>query len=157
MCCRPTGCLVDGMEQVAEPSAFLLVPKGVPHAARRVTDEPVRMLTVVSPSGLQRFFESVVREGEEQLLAHPKGWPPWPPSSAARSLGITRTSGERDRTIALHSGRHSDSCCLPRECVGMRNLRGTKCQTAQEVTRMSPFDTPETGDGPPCHSPRTAG
>lgn len=62
---------VDGTEQVAEPGAFLLIPRGVPHAARRVTDEPVRMLTLVSPSGLQRFFESVVREGEEELLAHP--------------------------------------------------------------------------------------
>jgi len=30
------------------------------------------MLTVVSPSGLQRFFESVVRVGEEALLAHPE-------------------------------------------------------------------------------------
>jgi hypothetical protein len=29
------------------------------------------MLTVVSPSGLQRFFESGVRVGEEELLAHP--------------------------------------------------------------------------------------
>ena len=56
---------------VAEPGAFLLVPRGVPHAARRLTDEPVHMLTVVSPPGLQRFFESVVREGEEELLAHP--------------------------------------------------------------------------------------
>jgi hypothetical protein len=36
-----------------------------------MTDEPVRMLTVVSPPGLQRFFESVVCEGEE-LLAHPE-------------------------------------------------------------------------------------
>ena len=26
----------------------------------------------VSPSGLQRFFESVVREGGEELLAHPE-------------------------------------------------------------------------------------
>jgi hypothetical protein len=40
-------------------------------AARRVTDQHVRMLTVVSPSGLQRFFESGVRVGEEELLAHP--------------------------------------------------------------------------------------
>ena len=63
---------VDGTEQVIEPGAFFLVPRGVPHAARRVTDEPVRMLTLVSPSGLQRFFESVVREGEEELLAHPE-------------------------------------------------------------------------------------
>ncbi|HET9566400.1 MAG TPA: cupin domain-containing protein, partial [Mycobacterium sp.] len=85
---------VDGTEQVAEPGAFLLVPRGVPHAARRVTDEPVRMLTLVSPAGLQRFFESVVREGEEGLLAHPERLAPWPPSSAARSLGITRTCEE---------------------------------------------------------------
>ena len=63
---------VDGTEQVAEPGAFLLIPRGVPHAARRATDDPVRMLTVVSPSGLQRFFESVVRVGEEALLAHPE-------------------------------------------------------------------------------------
>jgi mannose-6-phosphate isomerase-like protein (cupin superfamily) len=63
---------VDGTEQAAEPGAFVLIPRGVPHAARRVTDQPVRMLTVVSPSGLQRFFESVVREGEKKLLAHPE-------------------------------------------------------------------------------------
>lgn len=29
-------------------------------------------LNVVSPPGLQRSFESVVREGEEELLAHPE-------------------------------------------------------------------------------------
>lgn len=63
---------VDGMETVAEPGAFLLVPRGVPHAARRVGDDPARMLTLVSPAGLQRFFEAVVQEGEEQLLADPE-------------------------------------------------------------------------------------
>lgn len=62
---------VDGAETVAEPGAFVLVPRGVAHAARRLSDEPVRMLTVISPAGLQRFFEAVVREGEEQLLAEP--------------------------------------------------------------------------------------
>ena len=95
---------VDGTEQVAEPGAFLLIPRGVPHAARRVTDEPVRMLTLVSPSGLQRFFESVVHEGEEELLAHPERLAPWPPSSAARSLGITRTceeSGAAQPSVSL--------------------------------------------------------
>ena len=95
---------VDGTEQFAEPGAFLLIPRGVPHAARRVTDEPVRMLTLVSPSGLQRFFESVVHEGEEELLAHPERLAPWPPSSAARSLGITRTceeSGAAQPSVSL--------------------------------------------------------
>jgi len=30
------------------------------------------MLTMVSPSGLQRFFEMIVREGERTLLADPE-------------------------------------------------------------------------------------
>jgi mannose-6-phosphate isomerase-like protein (cupin superfamily) len=61
----------DGTEKVVDPGAFVLIPRGVAHAARRVSDEPVRMLTLISPSGLHRFFESVVREGEERLLAQP--------------------------------------------------------------------------------------
>jgi hypothetical protein len=48
------------------------VPRGQPHALRRIGDDPVRMLTVVSPAGLERFFEAVVREGEETLLADPE-------------------------------------------------------------------------------------
>jgi mannose-6-phosphate isomerase-like protein (cupin superfamily) len=63
---------VDGTETVAEPGTFLLIPRGVPHAARRFDDEPARMLTMISPSGLQRFFEAIVREGEQALLADPK-------------------------------------------------------------------------------------
>ena len=69
-----TGQLVawlDGTEVVAGPGTFLLVPREQPHALRRLSDEPVRMLTVVSPAGLERFFEAVVREGEEALLADP--------------------------------------------------------------------------------------
>jgi hypothetical protein len=30
------------------------------------------MLTLISPAGLQRFFEAVVREGEEEILAQPE-------------------------------------------------------------------------------------
>ena len=62
---------LDGTEVVAGAGAFLLVPRGRPHALRRLGDEPVRMLTVVSPAGLERFIEAVVREGEDALLADP--------------------------------------------------------------------------------------
>lgn len=62
---------VDGCETVADPGTFLVIPRGVPHAARRLGNEPVRMLTLISPAGLQDFFEAVVREGEEQLMADP--------------------------------------------------------------------------------------
>jgi hypothetical protein len=30
------------------------------------------MLTLISPAGLQRLFDAVVREGEEQLLVDPE-------------------------------------------------------------------------------------
>ena len=62
---------LDGAETVARPGSFLLVPRGKPHALRRLTDDAVRMLTVVSPAGLERLFEAVVREGEDALLAEP--------------------------------------------------------------------------------------
>ena len=63
---------VDGTERVAAPGTFFVIPRGAPHAARRIDDEPPRMLTLVSPAGLQRFFEAVVREGEEELLGQPE-------------------------------------------------------------------------------------
>ena len=63
---------VDGTETVAKAGTFLLIPRGVAHAARRVGDESARMLTLISPAGLQAFFEAVVRERQEQLLADPE-------------------------------------------------------------------------------------
>jgi len=62
---------MDGTERVAGPGAFLLVPRGTQHGLRRLSDESVRMLTLVSPAGMERFFAAVVREGEEALLADP--------------------------------------------------------------------------------------
>ena len=62
---------VDGAENEVGPGTFLLVPRGVPHALKRLGDEPVRMLTLISPAGLQRFFDAVVEQGEEELLADP--------------------------------------------------------------------------------------
>ena len=59
-------------ERVAEPGAFLLVPRGAVHGLRRLSDETVRMVTVVSPAGMERFFEAVVQHGEEELLADPE-------------------------------------------------------------------------------------
>ncbi len=63
---------VDGVEIAATPGAFLLVPRGAPHALRRSSEEPVRMLTLISPPGLEQFFHAVVQRGEEALLAQPE-------------------------------------------------------------------------------------
>lgn len=63
---------LDGTESQVAAGSFLLVPRGAPHALKRLGDEPVRMLTVISPAGLQAFFDAVVEQGEEELLADPE-------------------------------------------------------------------------------------
>ena len=62
---------LEDAETEAGPGAFVLVPRGTPHALRRLGDEPVRMLTLVSPTGMEGFFVAVVHQGEEELLADP--------------------------------------------------------------------------------------
>ncbi len=62
---------VDGTETEAGPGTFVLVRRGHAHALRRLSDEPVRMLTLVSPAGMEQFFAAVVEHGEEGLLADP--------------------------------------------------------------------------------------
>ena len=63
---------VDGTTSNAGPGAFLVVPRGVPHGLRRLSSEPVRMLTLVSPPGFEEVFEAVAQHGEEALLADPE-------------------------------------------------------------------------------------
>ena len=63
---------LDDAEVEAVPGTFLLVPRGTAHALRRLSDEPVRMVTLLSPPGLERFFAEVVAQGEEALLADPE-------------------------------------------------------------------------------------
>ena len=63
---------LDTSEILATAGSFLLVPRGLPHGLRRVGAEPVRLLTLVSPPGFERFFDDVVREGEPALLSDPE-------------------------------------------------------------------------------------
>jgi mannose-6-phosphate isomerase-like protein (cupin superfamily) len=60
---------LEDCEVTAPPGTFLVVPRGVTHGLRRVSASPVRMLTLVSPPGLQGFFDEVAAAGEAELLA----------------------------------------------------------------------------------------
>lgn len=62
----------DGITSEASSGAFIVVPRGTPHALRRLSDGPVRMLTIVSPPGFERIFAAVAAIGEEELLADPE-------------------------------------------------------------------------------------
>lgn len=61
----------DGEASTASAGAFIIVPRGVAHALRRLSEEPVRMLTLVSPPGFEKIFAEVASLGEESLLADP--------------------------------------------------------------------------------------
>ena len=63
---------VDGVEAAVDPGAFVVVPRGAAHAARRLGHEPVRMLTLISPPGVERFFDAVVEKGEAALVEDPE-------------------------------------------------------------------------------------
>lgn len=62
----------DGVITEATEGAFVVIPRGVAHALRRLSDEPVRMLTLISPPGVERIFAAVVEQGEDELLADPE-------------------------------------------------------------------------------------
>lgn len=57
---------------VASAGAFIVVPRNTPHALRRLSPEPVRMLTIVSPPGFERIFDAVAEIGESDLLEDPE-------------------------------------------------------------------------------------
>ena len=62
---------IDGTATTATPGTFLVVPRGVPHGLRRLSADPVRMLTLISPPGFEKVFEAGVERGEDALLADP--------------------------------------------------------------------------------------
>ena len=57
---------------VASTGAFIVIPRGITHALRRLSTEPVRMLTIISPPGFERIFAAVAEIGEKDLLADPE-------------------------------------------------------------------------------------
>ena len=61
----------QGTTSVATTGAFIVVPRGAPHGLRRLSAEPVRMLTIVSPPGFEQIFAAVAEIGEQELLADP--------------------------------------------------------------------------------------
>lgn len=63
--------LADGESEVG-PGDFLRVPRGHAHALRRLSDDPVRMLTLVTPAGMEQFFQAVVDAGEDALHEDPE-------------------------------------------------------------------------------------
>lgn len=62
----------EGSTSEASTGAFIVVPRDTPHALRRLSSKPVRMLTLVSPPGFERIFEAVAAIGESDLLADPE-------------------------------------------------------------------------------------
>jgi quercetin dioxygenase-like cupin family protein len=52
----------------AEAGGFVLAPRGVPHTFARQPGDDLKMLLMISPAGLERFFEEIsnLSETEQQ-------------------------------------------------------------------------------------------
>ena len=51
----------------ATAGSFVLIPRGTVHAFRGLRDTPAKILVIVSPSGLEKFFDEVVGNDEIDL------------------------------------------------------------------------------------------
>jgi quercetin dioxygenase-like cupin family protein len=68
----------------AGPGAYLIKPRGVPHAMWNRGSESVKVLEVLSPAGLEDYFEELV-----PVLAHVDGAGPAEYYALAERYGIT--------------------------------------------------------------------
>jgi quercetin dioxygenase-like cupin family protein len=70
---------------VAAPGSFVFAPRGIPHTFKNVGTTPARFLVIVSPAGLEKFFDERTALGKEV--------PTTDPSYAARYKALTEKYG----------------------------------------------------------------
>ena len=62
--------LGDDVVEVIPAGSWLVKPRAIPHAMWNVTSEPSRILEVVAPGGLERYFEQIA----PVLMEHGPEW-----------------------------------------------------------------------------------
>ena len=62
--------LGDEVVEVIPTGSWLVKPRSIPHAMWNVTAEPARILEVVAPGGLERYFEQIA----PVLMEHGPEW-----------------------------------------------------------------------------------
>jgi len=62
---------VDGRKISAAAGAWVTLPKGTLHAFKNTGSTPAKMLILVNPSGLEKFFEEVGREATDRSSEPP--------------------------------------------------------------------------------------
>jgi quercetin dioxygenase-like cupin family protein len=50
---------IDGREFTVEAGEYLFKPRGLKHAFWNPTDQPARLIEIIAPAGLERFFRMV--------------------------------------------------------------------------------------------------
>jgi quercetin dioxygenase-like cupin family protein len=65
------GLLIGGEEVEAGAGDLVFKPRGVPHAFWNATDQPARLLEIISPAGFERFFaelHGLMATGDEDAI-----------------------------------------------------------------------------------------
>ncbi|TXK76768.1 quercetin 2,3-dioxygenase [Paenibacillus sp. N3.4] len=69
--------IIEGTVQLAKAGAFLFLPRNIPHGFRVTGKHPARMLNMVNPAGLERFFIELSQPAAE-LVIPPSAMPDIP-------------------------------------------------------------------------------
>jgi quercetin dioxygenase-like cupin family protein len=56
---------LDSEVEDAPPGAFVFIPRGVPHTWQNVGDAPGRFLAIVTPAGLEQFFDRIAEVADD--------------------------------------------------------------------------------------------
>jgi len=77
--------------------SWLIKPRSIPHAMWNVSEEPARVLEVVMPGGLERYFEQIA----PVLMEHGPDWTKRYDALAAE-YGLTNLDDGRDKIMVIY-------------------------------------------------------
>jgi quercetin dioxygenase-like cupin family protein len=76
---------------VAAPGSFVFAPRGIPHTFKNVGSTPARALVIISPAGLENFFEERNALQKELLTTDPSY--PGRDKALSEKYGLEYSSG----------------------------------------------------------------
>jgi quercetin dioxygenase-like cupin family protein len=139
---------------VAAPGAFVSAPRGIPHTFKNVGTTPAKVLVILAPAGLEKFFEE--REALTKELATTDPAYSGRYKALAEKYGLEYSSDwslstQRKR---VKSGWAKGKCCLPiRAMMPNHTLeRDAHCARAPQCSALTiihksqkPFESTTSG------------
>jgi hypothetical protein len=94
-------CDVGGEIGVAPVGSYVLKPRGVPHALYNAGAEPVRVLEILTPGGLENYFDEY-EEIVSSALGEDQHRKTWAELGERYGINLARRAHPRDKSLLRH-------------------------------------------------------